>query len=101
MGFTIQATNGGLLDFECSASSARGLQDNEWHTCGPNSGISFAWEGEGNGLVVRLVGKYSNARSGTATIPTVCRAGGSSPNDLVCEGVADAYVTLVKVPYGG
>jgi hypothetical protein len=40
----------------------------------------------------------SNARTGTTTVPTVCRAGGAGPSDQVCEGVADAYVTLVKGP---
>ncbi|CAG5157164.1 uncharacterized protein ALTATR162_LOCUS4956 [Alternaria atra] len=51
--FNIKATNGGLLDFECAASAAW-LQDDVFLTCGPNSGISFAWENEYNGLIVKF-----------------------------------------------
>jgi hypothetical protein len=35
---------------------------------------------------------------GTTTVPTYCRAGGSGPNDFICQGVADAYITLVQYP---
>jgi hypothetical protein len=34
----------------------------------------------------------------TTTLPNVCRAGGNGPYDFVCDGVSDAYVTLVKYP---
>jgi len=35
---------------------------------------------------------------GTATLPNYCRAGGNGPLDYVCQGVQDAYVTLVQYP---
>lgn len=35
---------------------------------------------------------------GTTTVPEYCRAGGSGPKDVVCDGVSDAYVALVQLP---
>jgi hypothetical protein len=35
---------------------------------------------------------------GTTTVPNICRAGGSGPNDFICQGVSDAYVTLIQYP---
>ncbi|CAG5155342.1 uncharacterized protein ALTATR162_LOCUS3614 [Alternaria atra] len=97
LSFHITATNeGGWLDFNCSASAAW-LQDDVFLTCGPNSGISFAFQSRYNGLIVRH-GNTLNPKIGTATIPTVCRASGDGPNDQVCEGVADRYVSLVDLP---
>lgn len=53
LSFHITATNeGGWLDFNCSASAAW-LQDDVFLTCGPNSGISFAFQSRYNGLIVR------------------------------------------------
>lgn len=37
--------------------------------------------------------------AGTTTVPVVCRAGGNGAQDLVCEGVQDTYMTLVKSPF--
>ena len=34
----------------------------------------------------------------TTTLPNYCRAGGNGPNDFVCQGVSDAYITLVQYP---
>jgi hypothetical protein len=34
----------------------------------------------------------------TATLPNYCRAGGNGINDFVCQGVDDAYITLVQLP---
>lgn len=42
---------------------------------------------------------HSNAMAGTTTVPVVCRAGGNGAQDLVCEGVQDTYMTLVKSPF--
>jgi hypothetical protein len=46
-------------------------------------------------------GLCSITEVGTTTVPTYCRAGGSGPNDFICQGVADAYVTLVQYPVAG
>jgi hypothetical protein len=35
---------------------------------------------------------------GTTTLPNYCRAGGNGPQDFVCQGVSDAYITLVELP---
>jgi hypothetical protein len=35
---------------------------------------------------------------GTTTVPDYCRAGGNGQNDFVCQGVSDAYITLVELP---
>jgi hypothetical protein len=47
---------------------------------------------------VCLTDVCSNQLLGTTTLPNVCRAGGNGPYDYVCEGVSEAFVTLVKYP---
>jgi hypothetical protein len=54
---------------------------------------SFEDNGWSNVLIVNSV-----TLVGTTTVPDYCRAGGNGPNDFVCQGVSDAYITLVELP---
>ncbi|KAH6882162.1 major allergen Alt a 1 subunit [Alternaria rosae] len=96
-GFNIKATNGGTLDFTCS-SQADKLEDNKFYSCGENSFISFAFSSDRDGLIIKQGVSDGLTYVGTTTIPSYCRAGGNGPQDFVCQGVADAYVTLVPLP---
>jgi hypothetical protein len=51
-GFNIKATNGGTLDFTCSAQADK-LEDNKFYPCGPNSFISFAFSSDRDGLIIK------------------------------------------------
>ncbi|CAN9159094.1 unnamed protein product [Alternaria alternata] len=82
LGFNIKATNGGTLDFTCSHSADK-LED---HTC------------DRSGLLLKQKVSDDITYVATATLPNYCRAGGNGPKDFVCQGVADAYITLVTLP---
>ncbi|KAF2823237.1 hypothetical protein CC86DRAFT_298700 [Ophiobolus disseminans] len=97
IGFNIKATNAGTLDFDCAAS-ADTIEDNKLYQCGENSGIWFSFQSDRNGLVLRQDVSEDIQYVATATLPNYCRAGGNGPNDFVCNGVADAYITLVQYP---
>lgn len=95
IGFNIKATNGGRLDFNCSAS-ADTIVDRQWYSCGQNSFMWFAFQSDRNGIMLQQTVNDDVELIGTATLPNVCRAGGNGINDSVCTGVADAYITLVQ-----
>jgi len=52
IGFTIQATNNGTLNFNCGAQ-ADSITDDKFYSCGENSFISFAWQGDRSGVLLR------------------------------------------------
>lgn len=98
IGFDILATNGGTLNFTCTpydiasnTAVTTNIQDSTLYSCGENSFIDFAWQSDRNGLLLK-----QGSLIGTTTLPNYCRAGGSNPNDFVCDGVSPAYITLVQ-----
>jgi hypothetical protein len=95
--FNISATNNGTLDFQCAAS-ADAIEDGKYYKCGENSFISFAYQSDRNGLLLKQEVSDDITLVGTTTVPDYCRAGGNGPNDFVCQGVSDAYITLVQLP---
>ncbi|KAH7073319.1 hypothetical protein FB567DRAFT_537501 [Paraphoma chrysanthemicola] len=97
IGFNIKATNEGTLDFNCSAS-ADTVEDNKFYQCGENSFIYFAFQSDRSGLLLRQDVSDDIQYVATTTLPNYCRAGGNGPNDFVCQGVSDAYITLVQYP---
>ncbi|KAF1944388.1 Alt a 1 major allergen, partial [Clathrospora elynae] len=92
--FNISATNNGTLDFQCAASAAN-VDDGKFHSCGENSFIEFAFQGDRSGLLLKQNVSDVIQYVATTTVPNVCRAGGSGIDDLICQGVSDAYITLV------
>ncbi|KAJ4313518.1 Major allergen Alt a 1 [Neodidymelliopsis sp. IMI 364377] len=94
--FNIKATNGGTLDFDCSASD--GVEDGKFYSCGTNSFISFAFQADRSGLLLKQDVSDDIQYVATTTLPNYCRAGGAGPNDFVCQGVSPAYITLVQYP---
>ncbi|KAF2025631.1 Alternaria Alternata allergen Alt A 1 [Setomelanomma holmii] len=97
IGFNIKATNAGTLDFNCSAS-ADTVADDTFYECGENSQIYFAFQSDRNGLLLKQKVSDDITYVATTTLPNYCRAGGNGPNDFVCQGVSDAYITLVQLP---
>ncbi|USP78932.1 Major allergen Alt a 1 [Curvularia clavata] len=96
--FKLNAGSGdSTFGMSCSASGVFGVQERRWYQCGENLSMWFAYENENNGLWIRQ-GEGGDAVQGTTDFPNVCRAGGSGPNDQVCNGVADRYVTLLHLP---
>ncbi|KAL6710157.1 hypothetical protein ACN47E_009948 [Coniothyrium glycines] len=98
LSFNVKATNGGTADFICSTSSA--VEDGKFYQCGENSFIWFAYQDDRNGLILQHDESDSVQLVGSTSLPTNCRAGGSGPNDYVCQSTSDAYVTLVQYPGG-
>lgn len=96
LSFNIKATNGGTLDFDCSSTNA--VEDGKYYQCGENSFIYFAYQADRSGLLLRQDVSDDIQYVATTTVPTYCRAGGSGPNDFVCQGVSPAYITLVQSP---
>ncbi|KNG51615.1 alt a 1 major allergen [Stemphylium lycopersici] len=97
LGFNIKATNGGTLDFTCSAQANK-LEDGKFYSCGENSFMDFAFQSDRNGLLLRQKVSDKITYVATTTLPNYCRAGGNGPKDFVCQGVSDAYITLVQLP---
>ena len=97
LSFNIKATNKGTLDFTCSAQADK-LEDDKFYSCGENSFMSFAFQSDRNGLLFRQDVSDEITYVATATLPNYCRAGGNGPKDFVCQGVSDAYITLVQLP---
>ncbi|KAH8707152.1 major allergen Alt a 1 subunit [Phaeosphaeriaceae sp. PMI808] len=95
--FNIEATNKGTLNFQCG-TSADPVEDGKFYQCGENSFIFFAFQASHNGLILKQDVSEDIQYVATTTIPNVCRVGGSGPNDYVCQGVSDAYLTLVQLP---
>jgi hypothetical protein len=50
--FNISATNNGTLDFQCAASADK-IEDGKYYKCGENSFISFAFQSDRNGLLLK------------------------------------------------
>jgi hypothetical protein len=50
--FNISATNNGTLDFQCAASADK-IEDGKYYECGENSFISFAFQSDRNGLLLK------------------------------------------------
>merc|ERR1711974_368052 len=83
--------------FNCS-SQADKLEDNKFYSCGENSFIDFAFSSDHSGLIIKQGVSDDLTYVGTTTLPSYCRAGGNGPQDFVCQGVSDAYVTFVPLP---
>lgn len=103
IGFDILATNGGTLNFTCTPydkttnqAVTTNIVDSTLYSCGENSFIDFAWQSDRNGLLLKQDVSDTIKYIGTTTLPNHCRAGGSNPNDFVCDGVSPAYITLVQ-----
>ncbi|CAG5163712.1 uncharacterized protein ALTATR162_LOCUS6527 [Alternaria atra] len=97
LGFNIKATNGGTLDFTCSAQADK-LEDHKWYSCGENSFMDFSFDSDRSGLLLKQKVSDDITYVATTTLPNYCRAGGNGPKDFVCQGVSDAYITLVTLP---
>ncbi|KAF2845476.1 hypothetical protein T440DRAFT_407891 [Plenodomus tracheiphilus IPT5] len=95
--FNIKATNGGTLDFTCGAQ-ADTIVDDQWYSCGENSFMWFAYQSDRSGLLLQQSVSDDIQYVATTTLPNYCRAGGNGQNDFVCQGVDDAYITLVQYP---
>lgn len=52
IGFNIKATNNGTLDFDCGAQ-ADSIVDDKFYPCGEYSFISFAWQGDRSGVLLK------------------------------------------------
>jgi hypothetical protein len=50
--FNIKATNNGTLDFTCGAS-AEPIVDGQYYSCGGNSLMSFAFQSDRSGLLLK------------------------------------------------
>jgi hypothetical protein len=50
--FNIKATNNGTLDFTCGAS-AEPIEDDVYYSCGENSFMSFAFQADRSGLLLK------------------------------------------------
>ncbi|KAF1932560.1 Alt a 1 major allergen [Didymella exigua CBS 183.55] len=96
LSFNIKATNAGTLDFDCS--SASNVEDGKFYQCGDNSFIYFAYQADRNGLILKQDVSDDIQFVATTTLPNYCRAGGSGPDDYVCQGTSPAYITLVQYP---
>ncbi|KAJ4335338.1 hypothetical protein N0V95_008932 [Ascochyta clinopodiicola] len=96
LSFNVKATNGGTLDFNCTSTNP--VEDSKFYQCGDNSFIYFAYQADRSGLILRQDVSEGVQWVATTTLPNYCRAGGSGPNDYVCQGVSPAYVTLVQSP---
>lgn len=96
LSFNIKATNNGTLDFDCSSSTT--VEAGKFYPCGENSFIYFAYQDDRSGLLLKQEVSDDITYVGSATLPSYCHAGGSGPNDFVCQGVSPAYITLVEYP---
>ena len=103
LGFDILATNGGTLNFTCTpydkstnAPISGNVEDSMLYSCGENSFIDFAWQSDRSGLLLKQSVSNTIKYVGTTTLPNYCRAGGSGPQDFVCDGTSPAYITLVQ-----
>ncbi|KAL1607145.1 Major allergen Alt a 1 [Nothophoma quercina] len=96
LGFNVKATNGGTADFNCTSNG--NVEDNKFYECGENSFIYWAWNSDRSGLLLKQDVSDDIQYVATTTLPNYCRAGGSGPNDFVCQGTSPAYITLVPYP---
>ncbi|KZM18300.1 Major allergen Alt a 1 [Ascochyta rabiei] len=96
LSFNVKATNGGTLDFDCTSSDP--VEDGKFYECGENSFIYFAYQADRSGLLLRQDVSDDIQYVATTTLPDYCHAGGSGPNDYICQGVSPAYITLVQYP---
>ncbi|KAF2133145.1 major allergen Alt a 1 subunit [Dothidotthia symphoricarpi CBS 119687] len=97
LAFNIKATNNGTLDFTCEATEGP-IVPTQFYQCGENSQIYFSFQDDRSGLLLRQDVSDDIQYVGTATLPNYCRAGGAGINDFICNGVNDAYLTLVQYP---
>lgn len=106
LSFNITATNTGTLNFLCIPydpaiqGATEAFESGRVYACGSNSFFSFSFEPDTSDLFLWQDVTETEILGGGATVPTrICRAGGSSPQDLICsvpfgEGVD---VTLSKL----
>ncbi|KAM3416697.1 putative major allergen alt A1 [Cercospora zeina] len=106
--FRILATNGGTLDFECTAydPSIDGPTANfvpgRPYFCGKDSSLSFSYTPKHDNQQQNELWMWDTITKSQIYIghvgfdDPICRAGGSSSSDLVCDlpDVVDLFVTL-------
>lgn len=105
--FRILATNGGTLDFECSAydpvvgHGTENFEAGKVYSCGENSFFSFSYSpDQNNELFLWQDVSDTETLGGNICIPEpICRAGGNGINDLVCMAPlnADLKVEMKKL----
>lgn len=96
--FNIKATNNGTLDFDCTYGNP--VEEGKFYPCDSSNLIQFAYQDDRSGLLLKQHVSDDIQYVATTTVPNVCRAGGSGPNDFVCQSVSPAYITLVQYPGG-
>ncbi|KAL1620270.1 hypothetical protein SLS56_009704 [Neofusicoccum ribis] len=111
MSFRILATTGGTLDFECvpydpvTKGATEAFESGKVYFCGENSFFSFSYTDgndvdQTNELFLWQEIAPGNTIGGSAFLDEpICRAGGSSINDLICQVPDQVYfaVTLEKL----
>jgi hypothetical protein len=94
LSFDVQTTAGNLADFKCTGSD---VADATWYEC-ENSAVSFAFQNDRSGLIMRHVTVDGIKQVATTTVLNTCRHGPGSGPDFICEGTSPAYVTFVQLP---
>ncbi|KAF3041257.1 hypothetical protein E8E11_007219 [Didymella keratinophila] len=87
-------TAGNLADFKCTDSD---VADAMWYEC-ENSAVSFAFQNDRSGLIMRHVTTDGVRQVATTTVLNTCRHGPNGGADFICESTSPAYVTFVQLP---